>query len=294
MNKSNDIVVLGHTGFVGGNIYRKFLEDAAYRVQGFSSKDVNLLDEKSGQILAGAYGRDAAIVMVAADSRVRNNNVEVLSNNIRIVLNFSAALERARCGHVILLSSIAVYGRTGKDPITEQSPVNPDNFYAVAEVCREKIVKKVCEVLNIPLTVLRLGKNYGKNDRKSPIFVFARNVINGNPIEIYGDGSHNIYCVHEDDAFKAVRLIITESRFGNFNLTPDHGINLLDLSEMVMSLSGRHVPIIFRPSSEIPIDLVFDCSKFKSGFKEIILTDLVHGIRNYFEAVKGGNDGKKI
>ena len=133
MNKSNDIVVLGHTGFVGGNIYQRFLEDATCRVQGFSSKDINLLDEKSWQILAGAYNRDTAIIMVAADNRVRNNNVEVLSNNIRMVLGLSAALEKARCGHVILLSSIAVYGRTGKEPIIEQSPVNPDNFYAVAE-----------------------------------------------------------------------------------------------------------------------------------------------------------------
>ncbi len=294
MNKSNDIVVLGHTGFVGGNIYQRFLEDTTCRVQGFSSKDINLLDEKSGQILAGAYSRDTTIIMVAADSRIRNNNVEVLSNNIRIVLNFSAALERSRCSHVILLSSIAVYGRTGKEPITEQSPVNPDNFYAVAEVCREKIVKKVCEVLNIPLTILRLGKIYGKGDRKSPIFIFVRNVVNGNPIEIYGDGSHNLYCVHENDVFKVVRLIIAESRFGSFNLAPDCGISLLNLAEMIMSSGNKRVPVIFRPSVEVPIGLVFDSSKFKACFKEIVLTELIHGIKDYFNAVKGGNDGQKI
>ncbi len=285
MNKSNKVVIFGHSGFVGGHLYQKFLEDTAYQVQGFSSRDINLLDENSWQILAGTYSRDTTIIMVAADSRVRNNNVEVLSNNIRMVLSLSAALERARCGHVILLSSIAVYGRTGKDRITEQSPVNPDNFYAVAEVCREKIVKKICEVLNIPLTILRLGKIYGKGDRKSPIFIFVRNVINGSPIEIYGDGSHNLYCVHEDDVFKVVRLIIAESRFGDFNLVPDCGINLLDIAEMVMSSGGRRVPVIFRPSTEVPIDLVFDSLKFKAGFKEIILTELAHGIKGYFDFI---------
>ena len=285
MNKSNEnkVVILGHSGFVGGHLYEKFSEDAAFQVQGFSSGDINLLDENSWQILTGTYSRDTTIIMVAADGRVRNNNIEVLSNNIRMVLNLSAALERARCGHIILLSSIAVYGRTGKDCITEQSPVNPDSFYAVAEVCREKIVKKVCEVLNIPLTILRLGKIYGKGDRKSPIFIFVRNVRNGSPIEIYGDGSHNLYCVHEDDVFRVVRLIIAESRFGDFNLVPNCGISLLDLAEMVMSSGDRRMPVIFRPSTEIPIELVFNNSKFKASFKEIVLTELAHGINGYFD-----------
>lgn len=283
MNKSNKVVILGYSGFVGGHLYRKFLEDEAYQVQGFSSKDINLLDEKSCEMLTGIYDRDTTIIMVAANSRIRNNNVEALNNNIQMVLNLSAALARARCGRVILLSSIAVYGRTGQDRLTEQSPVNPDSFYAVAEVCREKIIKKTCEIFNIPLAILRLGKVYGRGDRKSPIFIFARNVINGSPIEIYGNGSHNLYCVHENDVFRAVRLIIAESRFSDFNLVPDCGVSLLDLAEMTMSSGGKRVPVILALSAEVPIELIFDNSKFKTGFKEIVLTELAHGIKSYFD-----------
>lgn len=285
MNKSNKVVILGHSGFIGGNLFRHFLKDADYQVRGFSSKDINLLDENLCQILAGAYSRDTAIIMVAADSRIRSNNIEVLSNNIRMALNLSAAIEKAKCGRVILLSSIAVYGRIDSSLITEQSPVNPDSFYAVAEVCRERIIKKTCEVFGIPFTILRLGKVYGRGDMKSPIFIFVRNVISGNPIEIYGDGSHNLYCVHESDVFRAVRLIIAESKFGDFNLVPDCGVSLLDLAEMIMSLAGRRVPVIFKPSTEVPIKLFFDNLKFKANFKEIILTELAYGINKYFNFI---------
>lgn len=285
MNKSNKVVILGHSGFIGGHLYQKFLEDTAYQVQGFSSKDIDLLEENSSQILADAYSRDTTIIMVAADSRIRSNNIEVLSNNIRMALNLSVAIEKAKCGRVILLSSIAVYGRTNCGLITEHSPVNPDSFYAVAEVCREKIIKKTCEVFGIPLTILRLGKVYGRGDRKSPIFIFVCNVINGSPIEIYGDGSHNLYCVHDNDVFNAIRLIIAESRFGDFNLVPNRGVSLLDLAEMIMSSADKRVPVVFKPSVEVPIKLFFDNSKFKENFKEIILTELAYGINDYFNFI---------
>ncbi len=285
MNKSGKVVILGHSGFIGGHLYRKFLEDTDYKVGGFSSRDINLLDENSGQTLAGAYSRDTTIIMVAADSRIRSNSIEVLSNNIRMSLNLSASLEKSKCEHVILLSSIAVYGRTGKNLITEQSPVNPDSFYAVAEVCRENIIRKTCEFLNIPLTILRLGKVYGRSDRKSPIFIFVRNVINSSPIEIYGNGSHNLYCVHENDVFEVVRLIVDESRFGDFNLVPDCSVSLLNLAEMIMSLADKRVPVIFKPSVEVPIEIAFDNSKFKANFKEIILMDLARGINSYFDFI---------
>ena len=62
---------------------------------------------------------------------------------------------------------------------------------------------------------------------------------------------------------------------------------------MTMSSGNKRVPVIFRPSVEVPIDLVFDSSKFKACFKEIVLTELVHGIKGYFNAVKGGSDGQQ-
>ena len=38
------IIILGHTGFVGGHLYHKLQGEPMFEVYGFSSKEVDLLD----------------------------------------------------------------------------------------------------------------------------------------------------------------------------------------------------------------------------------------------------------
>ena len=276
------IIILGHSGFVGSHLYRKLHRESIFEVFGFSINEINLLDIRAYQKLADICDEKTTIIMTAALLRNRGDNVSVLQDNIKMILNLANFLPSNKIKHLIYTGTVAIYGKTSKAPITETSPANPDSFYSSAKACGELILKRICEESDIVLTTLRMGRIYGKGDITSPIFNFSQNIILGKPIEIYGNGSHRFYCVHQNDLLEIVKRVIGEEIGGDYNVIPSSGITLLELAQLLFELSGRRVEIKFKPAVYPPILLTFNTSKFRAIFGKFPFISLQEGIKEYF------------
>lgn len=285
-NKAKEkIVILGHSGFVGKYLYQKMQKEPIFEVYGFSSREVNLLNLGTYQKLADICDEKTVIVMAAAVLRSKKDGLLALADNVKMAINLADFLSSTKIKHLIYLSTIAIYGSKNEAPITEVGPINPNSFYSSAKACSELILKRICEKLGIALTTLRMGKIYGEGDTTSPIFIFSHNIFLNRLIEIYGDGSHRLYPVHQNDFFGVIKRTILEEIRGDYNVTPSFGITLLELIGLLFELSGKKVEIKFKPAVNSPVSLIFNTSKFKETFGNFPLISLEEGLKEYFTPI---------
>ncbi len=279
IGKSN-IVILGHSGFLGSCLYENFSRDSSYKVLGFSSPQIDLsLSKECPKVIE--FLDNNTIVIMAASGLVREKSFTALKKDIDIIVNVADLISQTSIKHLIYISSIAVYGRTSDTTIDENSKLRPDDFYSIAKVFGEKIFELFCLNRRIALTILRPGIIYGRDDIRSPFFRFMNNIRLNRDIEIFGDGSTKIFWVHQMDLYQVIKSVIDDSKLGDYNIVSDEkGISLLDLAKFMFKICGRRVDIKFNPTEKIPINLNFDTSKFRVCFPEVEFLGLEDGLQD--------------
>lgn len=272
------LVILGHSGFLGKHLYDTFLKDPFYKIYGFSSAQIDLSESA---LKVNDFIDDAYLIM-AASSLVKNKNlisfwkdVAMFNNIVRLPLFYKVK-------HLIYISSTAIYGRHSDFPITENSLPNPDGFYGLAKFIGELIFNRFCVWQNIRLTILRPGILYGYGDVKSPLYRFINSIRMEKAIKMHGDQSTRLVFTHKEDLRTVIGLIINQNQFGDYNVVSNgDGIPLIDLTKTIFNLCGARTGVIFEPSNEIPIDIRFDISKFKTDFPSFKFIDFEEGIKDY-------------
>ena len=131
--KSENILVTGHTGFVGTYLLKE------EKVVAFEDKQgrIDLADvERIREFIASVDFK--YVIHLAAQSHVPtaiNNPVETINTNLIGTINLLSALESADFdGRFLYVSSGDVYGRVDPSnlPIIESLPVKPGNPYALS------------------------------------------------------------------------------------------------------------------------------------------------------------------
>ncbi len=281
-SKRQRIVILGHSGFLGDCLYENFREDPRYEVYGFSSADINLSLLKECRKLLKMIDKKSIVIM-AATSLIKSRDFTSFRSDLDM-LNNTAEIFSLAAGvkHLVYISSIAIYGRRSESVIIESSCPNPNDFYSLSKLWGEQIFKRVCFDYGIPLTILRPGTIYGRDDSRSPFFRFLNRAQDGKEIEIYGDGSSKFFWIHKMDLYSVVKSVITDFKLGDYNIVAESsGISLLKLAELIFRVCGRRTEIKFISHVKDPINLRFNISKFRFYFPEVKPINLETGLKEY-------------
>jgi ADP-L-glycero-D-manno-heptose 6-epimerase len=167
------IMVTGHKGFIGSNMYKKLVE-LGHEVTGF----------EWGEEFPG-YDYDVIIHMGAISSTVERDIDKVMRQNY----DFSVWLVETcnRFGiHLQYSSSASVYGLNKE--FKEDSPVDPRTPYAWSKYMFERYVQN--KYWGITVQGFRYFNVYGpgedhKGDQASPYHKFSQQVKNGNCINLF-------------------------------------------------------------------------------------------------------------
>jgi UDP-glucose 4-epimerase len=149
------------------------------------------------------------VVHLAALLHLMNPPVELREKYERVNVGGTAtvveAAVKAGVRRVVLFSTIAVYGQTEGQILNEDSPVQPDTYYAQTKLAAEQIVLNAMRVDGQPLgTVLRLGAVYGariKGNYRRLVQALARRRF----IPI-GNGSNRRTLIYDKDVARAAVL----------------------------------------------------------------------------------------
>ena len=156
--------------------FRFMLEDFAALQDMWNSRDIDVVIHLAGQ--AGVrYSLE--------------NPRAYIDSNVTGTFNL-LELARARpVRHFLLASTSSVYGANEKTPFVETDlAVHPITLYAATKLATEQMSHSYAHLFNIPVTAFRFFTIYGPWGRPDmAFFKFTRNILAGEPIDIYNHGN---------------------------------------------------------------------------------------------------------
>lgn len=167
------------------------------------------------------------------------------------------ACAEAGAGQVVIASSSSVYGAAAAPPFREDAPLDrPASPYAASKAAAELAAHAVAHTRGLPVTVARLFTVYGPRQRPDmAIATFARRILAGEPLDVYGDGtSTRDYTYVEDAADALLAMLARPVSWDVFNVASGHRVPLSAVldgleSELGRPAERRHVP---PPPGDLP------------------------------------------
>ena len=192
-------VILGNSGFVGRALQRH-LEQAGVDVRGYSSRTLDLQRPDALSTLDGVLDADTTLIFLAALTPDRGMTLDTLSSNVAMATNAARYLTDRPVRKCVYISSDAVYG-AATDPVSEETPAEPGNFYALAKFASERILTYVAAAGGFPLLVLRPVAVYGPGDTHGSYGPnqFVRMIARERMVRLFGEGEEERDHLYLDD-----------------------------------------------------------------------------------------------
>jgi dTDP-glucose 4,6-dehydratase/UDP-glucose 4-epimerase len=157
---------------------------------------------------------------------------------------------------VVFASTRQLYGRPDYLPVDEKHPIRPVDVNGINKFAGEGYHLLYSTVYGIRASVLRLTNTYGpgmrvKDARQTFLGIWIRQLLEGNTIKVFGDGTQLRDFNYVDDAVDALlRAAASDQAIGKvYNLGSSEVISLKDLAAMVTQLhpGGRFELVAFPP-----------------------------------------------
>ncbi|MBN1179161.1 MAG: GDP-mannose 4,6-dehydratase [Anaerolineae bacterium] len=189
---------------------------------------------------------------------------ETLENNIRAQLNVLEAARRlSSCPRVLIVGSNEEYGKPHPDelPITEETPLRPQNPYAVSKVAQDFLGLQYHLTYGIEVVRLRPFNHTGPG--QSDQFVvpaFASQIARierGEQLPIVRVGNLNVARDFSDvrDIVRAYYLAVTQGEPGEvYNLSAGQPRSIKDILDALLSLSTVKIEVEIDPDRYRPSD----------------------------------------
>jgi dTDP-glucose 4,6-dehydratase/UDP-glucose 4-epimerase len=164
---------------------------------------------------------------------------------------------------IVFASTRQVYGRPEFLPVDEKHPVRPIDVNGINKLAGEWYHLLYNDVYQIRACALRLTNTYGpgmrvKDARQTFLGIWIRRLIEGKPIQIFGDGKQRRDFNFVSDVVEAL-LLAAASREADgqvFNLGHHEQISLLELAALIVRLNeGGEYKLVPFPEDRKAIDI---------------------------------------
>ncbi len=178
------------------------------KYSGFSFHRSDLTDSAAVE-KAFTESKAETVVHLAAQAGVRyslENPRAYVDANVVGFLNILEACRRHGTGHLTYASTSSVYGANTHMPFSVHEGVNhPLTLYAATKKANEMMAHSYSHLFAIPTTGLRFFTVYGPWGRPDmALFLFTKNILAGEPIDVYNHGHHKRDFTYVDDIVEGV------------------------------------------------------------------------------------------
>ena len=127
----------------------------------------------------------------------------------------------------------------------------PTNIYAATKLAQEHVLESWCNSYGVPLSILRLQNVYGPgqavgNAYTGVLTYFARQIAEGEQVEVYEDGQILRDFVYVDDVVDALvrALSSTDRETRRCDIGGGRAVSLLDVAATMCELGGAESPVV--------------------------------------------------
>ena len=183
------------------------------------------------------------VIHLAAQPGVRSGQpVPYLRRNVVATQRLLTAAASSPPRRLVYASSSSVYGNAPHQ--SEETPVAPLSPYAATKAAAERLV----QASGLPAVGLRFFTIYGPRQRPDMAFHrFIARCLDGEPIEVIGDGRQVRDFTYVADAVEATLAAVERGRPGAiYNVGSGHPVELRDAIAVIAELVGEPVRITHR------------------------------------------------
>jgi UDP-glucose 4-epimerase len=260
------VVITGGLGFIGSNLAARLVELGArvtlvdslipeyggnlYNVEPIKDRvHINISDvrdEFSMRYLV--QGQDYLFNLAGQTSHMDSiaDPYPDLDINCRAQLSILEACRRMNPDvKVVFASTRQFYGKPEYLPVDERHPLHPVDVNGINKMAGEWYHMVYHRVHGLRTCALRLTNTYGprmrvKDARQTFLGVWIRRLVEGQPLEVWGDGQQLRDLCYVDDAVQALlRAAAMEKAEGQvFNVGGSKPVSLLELAELLVKVNG--------------------------------------------------------
>ncbi len=299
------VLVIGGNGFIGSHIvdellmngchvrifdrfkekFREPLGDVDYRIHEFSD---------TAAVAEALMGIDVVVHLLSSTVPLTSNMDPIgdIQNNLVGTVNLLQIMKQEGVSRIVYLSSGGtVYGYPQLDPIPETHPLNPICSYGVVKVAIEKYLFMHQHLYSIQPLILRPSNPYGERQGhtgvQGVIGTFLENILNGESIEVWGDGSVVRDFIYVKDLAALCRFAVQSDITGVFNAGMGAGNTIRQVIEVIREVTDIDFRPTFRAARSYDVQKsVLDISKAKRTFQWQPEIGLNEGVTRTYDWLK--------
>jgi UDP-glucuronate 4-epimerase len=307
------ILITGGAGFIGSHLVERLLNQGErvvvlddfnehyspaikrHNVAGvmdhpsYTLVEGDLRDQDTVKEVFGSYSFDR-VVHLAARANARASLLDPLlyeEVNVKGTLNLLAVCRDLQLRNILVASSSSVYGNSSRVPYREDDPADrPVSHYAATKRSVELHCHTYHELYGLPISCFRFFTVYGPRQRPDMAFhIFARLIVSGQPIKMYGDGSTLRDYTYISDIIDGLTAALeTPREFEIVNLGNTKTVSLSRALEVVQKALGKEATIEVVPEQPGDVRLTnADVSKAGKLYGYSPKVDIEEGMQHFAE-----------
>jgi UDP-glucuronate 4-epimerase len=274
---------------------------------GFRFVKMELADQAATARLFAAERFDR-VVHLGAQAGVRHSIEHphpYVSSNVVGTLNVLEGCRHSGVAHLVYASTSSVYGAGTAMPFSVHDPAShPLTLYAASKRATELMAHSYSALFGLPTTGLRFFTVYGPWGRPDmALFLFARAIIDGEPIRLFNHGNHTRDFTYVEDIVEGVVRVTDQiatadpawdsahpdpalSRFPYrlFNIGSNRPIQLMRYVELLEQCLGRKAKKLMLPMQTGDVaDTFADVSDLVAAVGYQPDTPIEVGVRNFVD-----------
>ncbi|GFK94948.1 GDP-6-deoxy-D-mannose reductase [Fundidesulfovibrio magnetotacticus] len=286
IEQCKDVLIFGAGGFIGSTA-AAFLAARGWNVEARTRQDCDLTDPDAAAKVFAGRSRPVRVLLCACVSRHLEDTFGTMVKNVAMVENFLRAARPGQVASCVYLSSTDVYGNRPLLPVTEETAALPEFYYGVSKLANETLLLRA-GLADFPVAALRLPGIYGPTDQGHSILgMFARRVLRGEPLTVYGDGGTLRDFVLVTDLCSVIERLLEREFHGPLNVATGSSMRLLDILHLLAAAAGRELDLRHAPAGSRSHDLAFDTRGLHAAVGEnLSMTPLRAGVRILVDSLR--------